>query len=80
MWAYLWEDAIVKVGDKVRFLNTGEYMGFDDYADCYGIIRDMRGANASFVEIFYKDGTRHLEFKNGPYFFFDSEVEVINEA
>jgi hypothetical protein len=73
----------MKIGEKVRFLNNGRFVRFDsyiDYTDCYGVIREIHGDCLAAVEAFCKDGTKHPAFMSSSYYFYDSEIEVIDEA
>ena len=73
---------MIKVGDKVRFLSTGGYTGFEDFKDCYGIVVDVPcGDETIHASVLNSDGSTHKSFQLNPeeFNFRSSEYEKIGE-
>ena len=79
---------MIKIGDRVRFLNDGTFEHFENYRECYGIVTtivlyDRIGVEKVqvYVDIYLENGQTHPEFERGVGWAFDpDEYEKIEEV
>ena len=53
---------MIKVGDKVKFLGSGPYLGFENYKKCYGIVVEVKESGSIEVLIRRSFGRKHGSF------------------
>ena len=74
---------MIKVGDKVRFLNDGGYFFFEDFEDCYGVVKKLPFGNETiWTSVNNQDGFTHRSFRDNPegFNFKVGEYEKIEEV
>lgn len=60
---------MIKIGDKIRFLNPGVYIEFQNYKKCYGIVTEVKDSGGVKALIRLNFGRKHKSFrKNLPFY------------